>query len=121
MKSVFSDKAPAAIGPYCHATVTGNLVFTSGQLGLDMDADVAKQSEQALSNLKLVLEAAGSCMCKVLKTTCFLSDIKDFSAFNEVYAKAFGDHKPARSCFQVAALPKGAKVEIEAIAELCNC
>ena len=118
MKTVFSEKAPAAIGPYCHATVSGNLVYTSGQLGRDMDADVKVQTEQALKNLSVVLEAAGSCMCKVLKTTCFLSDIKDFAAFNEVYAKAFGDHKPARSCFQVAALPKGAKVEIEAVAEL---
>lgn len=119
MKTIFSDKAPAAIGPYCHATVSGNLVFTSGQLGRDMDADIKVQSGQALENLSLVLQSAGSCMCKVLKTTCFLSDIKDFAAFNEVYAKAFGDHKPARSCFQVAALPKGAKVEVEAVAELC--
>ena len=119
MKTIFSDKAPAAIGPYCHATVSGNLVFTSGQLGRDMDADIKIQSEQALENLSAVLQSAGSCMCRVLKTTCFLSDIKDFSAFNEVYAKAFGDHKPARSCFQVAALPKGAKVEVEAVAELC--
>jgi 2-iminobutanoate/2-iminopropanoate deaminase len=119
MKSIFSDKAPAAIGPYCHATVSGNLVFTSGQLGRDMDADVKAQTEQALENLSVVLESSGSCLCKVIKTTCFLSDIKDFAAFNEVYAKAFGDHKPARSCFQVAALPKGAKVEIEAVAELC--
>ena len=119
MKTVFSDKAPAAIGPYCHATVSENLVFTSGQLGRDMDADIRTQSEQALANLAVVLESAGSCMGKVLKTTCFLSDIKDFAAFNEVYAKAFGDHKPARSCFQVAALPKGAKVEVEAVAELC--
>ena len=118
MKTVFSDKAPAAIGPYCHATVSGNLVFTSGQLGRDMDADVRVQTTQALENLSAVLEASGSCLSKVLKTTCFLSDIKDFASFNEVYAKAFGDHKPARSCFQAAALPKGAKVEIEAIAEL---
>lgn len=118
MKTIFSEKAPAAIGPYCHATVSGNLVFTSGQLGRDMEADVKAQTEQALQNLSVVLEAAGSSLSKVLKTTCFLSDIKDFAAFNEVYAKAFGDHKPARSCFQVAALPKGAKVEIEAVAEL---
>ena len=76
MKTIFSDKAPAAIGPYCHATVSGNLVFTSGQLGRDMDADIKVQSEQALENLSLVLQSAGSCMCKVLKTTCFLSDIK---------------------------------------------
>ena len=118
MKTVFSEKAPAAIGPYCHATVSGNLVFTSGQLGRDMEADVKVQTEQALQNLSVVLESAGSSLSKVLKTTCFLSDIKDFAAFNEVYANAFGEHKPARSCFQVAALPKGAKVEIEAIAEL---
>lgn len=117
MKQIFSEKAPAAIGPYCHATVTGNLVFTSGQLGRDMDADVKVQTEQALENLKNILEEAGASMSDVVKTTCFLADIKDFAAFNEVYAKAFGDHKPARSCFQVGALPKAAKVEIEAIAE----
>ena len=118
MKQIFSDKAPAAIGPYCHATVSGNLVFTSGQLGRDMDADVKVQTRQALENLSAVLEAAGSSLGKVLKTTCFLSDIADFGSFNEVYASVFGDHKPARSCFQVAALPKGGKVEIEAVAEI---
>ncbi len=118
MNKVFCEKAPAAIGPYCHATVHGSLVFTSGQLGRDMDADVKAQTRQALENLGVVLEAAGSKLSKVLKTTCFLSDIKDFAAFNEVYAEVFGDHKPARSCFQVAALPKGAKVEIEAVAEI---
>lgn len=118
MKQIFSEKAPKAIGPYCHAVVTGNLVYTSGQLPLDPAADIRVQSEQALENLKIVLEAAGVSMGNVVKTTCFLADIADFAAFNEVYAKAFGDHKPARSCFQVGALPKGAKVEVEAIAEL---
>jgi len=118
MKEIFSEKAPAAIGPYCHATVHGSLVFTSGQLGRDMDADVKVQTRQALENLSVVLESSGSCLSKVLKTTCFLSDIRDFAAFNEVYAEVFGDHKPARSCFQVAALPKGGKVEIEAVAEI---
>ena len=118
MKQIFSDKAPAAIGPYCHATVTGNLVFTSGQLGRDMDADVKVQTQQVFEHLSAVLEAAGSSLDKVVKTTCFLADIKDFAAFNEVYASVFGEHKPARSCFQVAALPKGARVEVEAVAEL---
>lgn len=118
MNKVFSEKAPAAIGPYCHATVHGSLVFTSGQLGRDMDADVKVQTRQALENLSVVLESAGSRLSKVLKTTCFLSDINDFAAFNEVYAEVFGDHKPARSCFQVGALPKGGKIEIEAVAEI---
>ena len=118
MNKVFSEKAPAAIGPYCHATVHGSLVFTSGQLGNDMDADVKVQTRQALENLSVVLEAAGSRLSKVLKTTCFLADINDFAAFNEVYAEVFRDHKPARSCFQVGALPKGGKIEIEAVAEI---
>ncbi len=118
MKQIFSDRAPSAIGPYCHATVSGNLVFTSGQLGRDMDADVKVQTRQALENLSVVLRDAGSSLSKVLKTTCFLADIKDFAAFNEVYAEVFGSHKPARSCFQVGALPKGGKVEIEAVAEI---
>ncbi len=118
MKQIFSEKAPAAIGPYCHATVNGSLVFTSGQLGRDMDADVKVQTRQALENLSVVLEEAGSSLSKVLKTTCFLADIKDFAAFNEVYAEVFEGHKPARSCFQVGALPNGGKVEIEAVAEI---
>lgn len=118
MNKVFSEKAPAAIGPYCHATVHGSLVFTSGQLGRDMDADVKVQTRQALENLSVVLEAAGSRLSKALKTTCFLADINDFAAFNEVYAEVFRDHKPARSCFQVGALPKGGKIEIEAVAEI---
>ena len=118
MNKIVSEKAAAAIGPYSHATVHGSLVFTSGQLGHDMDADITVQTRQALEELSMVLEASGSRLSKVLKTTCFLADMNDFAAFNKVYAEVFGDHKPARSCFQVGALPKGGKVEIEAIAEI---
>ena len=123
MKTIHTELAPAAVGPYSQAQVSGNYVFTSGQIPLDpatgalVGADIAAQSEQALTNLKAVLEAAGSDCGKVIKTTCFLADMGDFAAFNEVYAKYF-PNKPARSCFAVAGLPKGAMVEVEAVAEL---
>ena len=121
MKTIHTDLAPAAVGPYSQAKSTGNFVFTSGQIPLDpvtgalVGDDIAAQSEQALTNLKAVLEAAGSDCSKVVKTTCFLADIADFAAFNEVYARYFTS-KPARSCVAVKALPKGALCEIEAIA-----
>ncbi len=122
-KKISTDKAPAAIGPYSQAIVTGNLVFTSGQIPINpetgsIDAkDITSQTEQVMKNLGAVLEAAGSDFGKVVKTTCFLSDIGNFAAFNEVYARYFPSN-PARSCVAVKDLPKGALVEVEAIAEI---
>lgn len=118
---VVTDQAPAAIGPYSQGIAAEGLVFVSGQLPIDpatgaMPEDVAAQAKQSLANVKAVLEAAGSSMEKVVKTTIFLADIADFAAVNEVYAAAFPQPCPARSCFAVAALPKSAKIEIEAIA-----
>ncbi|MBQ6239516.1 MAG: RidA family protein [Firmicutes bacterium] len=123
MKYVESPKAPAAIGPYSQAIITNGIVFTSGQIPLDpttgdlKGTTIEEQTVQAITNLKAVLEEAGSSLEKVVKTTCFLADIKDFAAFNGVYARYFTG-KPARSCFEVGALPKGALVEIEAVAEV---
>lgn len=122
MKAINSNNAPAAIGPYSHAYVSGNLVFSSGQLGVDPETGdlkegIAAQTEQAIANLQAVLEAAGSDISKVVKTTCFLAEIADFAAFNEIYAKYFTS-KPARSCFAVKDLPKGGLCEIEAVAEI---
>lgn len=123
MKSVSTEKAPAAVGPYSQAMITGNLVYTSGQIGLVpetgtmVEGGIVEQSHQVCKNLAAVLESAGSSLEKVVKTVCFLQDIKDFAAFNEIYAEYFKS-LPARSCVQAAALPKGALVEVEAIAEL---
>ena len=123
MKYVESPTAPAAIGPYSQAIITNGIVFTSGQIPLDpttgdlKGTTIEEQTVQAITNLKAVLEEAGSSLEKVVKTTCFLADIKDFAAFNGVYARYFTG-KPARSCFEVGALPKGALVEIEAVAEV---
>ena len=118
---VVTDKAPAAIGPYSQGIGTESLVFVSGQLPINsatgaMPEDVKEQAKQSLSNVKAVLEAGGSSMENVVKTTIFLADINDFAAVNEVYATFFPQPCPARSCFAVAALPKAAKLEIEAIA-----
>ena len=115
--------APAAIGPYTQAIVTGNLVFTSGQIPINPASGeveavgIEAQTEQVCRNLSAVLDAAGSSMERVVKTTCFLSDMADFASFNGVYAKYFVS-KPARSCVAVKALPKGVLVEVEVIAEL---
>lgn len=123
MKKITTDKAPAAIGPYSQAVVVGNLLFTSGQIPIDPAAgdivatDITGQSEQVMHNLAAVLAEAGTDFTKVVKTTCFLSDIANFAAFNAVYAKYFSE-KPARSCVAVRDLPKGALVEVEVIAEL---
>ncbi|GHV94861.1 endoribonuclease L-PSP [Spirochaetia bacterium] len=123
MKVVQTSGAPAAIGPYSQAFISGNLVFTSGQIPLSVGTGevvgsaIAEQTEQVVKNLKAVLEAAGSSLVKVVKTTCFLADMGDFAAFNEVYAKHFTG-KPARSTVAVKQLPKSVLVEIEAIAEL---
>ncbi|MEZ9891159.1 RidA family protein [Vibrio lentus] len=123
MKEVITaDRAPEAIGPYSHGNAFGNLVFTSGQLpvcrekGGVVEGGVSEQSRESLLNLQYVLQAAGSDLDAVLKTTCYLSDINDFAAFNEVYKEFFETDCPARSCFAVKDLPLGVKIEIEAIA-----
>ena len=120
MKVVSTPNAPAAIGPYSQALDLGNMVFVSGQIPVDpatgaVAEGIAAQADQSCRNVGAILEAAGVGFDKVVKTTCFLADIADFAAFNEVYAKYFTS-KPARSCVQVAAIPKGAKLEIECIA-----
>ena len=123
MKKIHTDKAPAAIGPYSQAIVHGDLVFTSGQIPINpntgiVDAEgIVEQTEQVMKNLGEVLAAAGSSCEKTIKTTCFLADMGDFSAFNEIYAKYFTE-KPARSCVAVKSLPKGVLVEVEVIAEV---
>lgn len=116
-----AKKAPAAVGPYVHAVKAGNLVFTSGQIGLIPETGVlaegiVAQTEQVIKNLGAVLEEAGLSYEDVIKTTVFLDDINDFAAVNEIYAKYFIGDAPARSCVEVAALPKGALIEIEVIA-----
>ena len=121
MEIITSKAAPEAIGPYSQAIIENGVVFTSGQIPLEPETGamvgggIREQAEQVISNLKAVLAAAGSDLAHVVKTTCFLTDMGNFSAFNEVYAQRFPG-KPARSCVAVLALPKGALVEIEAIA-----
>lgn len=123
-KPVFTLDAPKPIGPYSQAMITGDLVFCSGQLGLNpftgefAGKTAAAQTEQALQNLKAVLNSAGSELSHIVKVTVFLKSMKDFDEVNEVYAKHFVDGKPARSAVEVSELPKGALVEIEAIAEV---
>lgn len=123
MEKIFTEQAPAAIGPYSQAMKVGNLVYTSGQIPIDPAtgnieaADITGQTEQVMKNLAAVLAAAGSGLEKTVKTLCFLQDMGDFAAFNAVYAKYFTGN-PARSCVAVAALPKGALVEVEAVAEI---
>ena len=126
METIIAPKAPAALGPYSAAIKVGELIFTSGQIPADpatgelAPGGIAQQTEQSLKNLSAVLEAAGSGLDKVIKTTCFLTDMADFAAFNAAYGKYFSDHKPARSTVAVKALPKGALVEIECVAEFHN-
>ena len=120
-KTITAQNAPAAVGPYCHAKLAGNTLYTSGQLGLvpatgELPQGVAAQAAQALENLGAVLSAAGMGFGDVVKTTVFLADMGDFAAINAVYAKYFPGEAPARSCVQAAALPKGALFEIEAVA-----
>ena len=120
-KTFTAENAPAAVGPYCHAKLAGNTLYTSGQLGLipatgELPQGVEAQAAQALDNLKAVLNAAGMDFGDVVKTTVFLANMKDFAAINAIYAKYFPGEAPARSCVQVAALPKGALFEIEAVA-----
>jgi len=122
MKKIETTAAPAAIGPYSQAYVSGGFLFTSGQIPLDpatgevVGSTIEEQTERVIANIAAVLEAAGTNFDKVIKTTCFLSDMGDFAAFNGVYAKYFTS-KPARSCVAAKALPKGVLCEIELIAE----
>lgn len=119
-KRIHTDDAPAAIGPYSQAIVLGEMIFTSGQIPVAPDgsvsSDISQQTRQALLNLKAVVEAGGSSFDKVIKTTVFITDMAQFGAINAVYSEFFTEPYPARSCVQVAALPKGVSIEIEAIA-----
>jgi len=121
-KIIATDQAPSAIGPYSQANQIGNLVFTSGQIPLDattmqvVEGGITEQAEKVMQNLVAVLEAAGASAATVIKTTCFIKDMNDFVAFNEVYGKYFPENAPARSCVEVARLPKDVLVEVEAIA-----
>lgn len=121
-KPIATAGAPAAIGPYSQAVQAGNTVYVSGQLPIDpatgafAGADIAAQTQQSLANIRAILEEAGMTMANVVKTTVLLADINEFATMNAVYAQFFTQPYPARAAFQVAALPKGAKVEIEAIA-----
>ena len=120
MKIIHSEQAPAAIGPYSQAYEANGFIFTSGQLGINpstgkMPETITEQTEQACKNIAAILAASGLSMMNVIKTTCFLADINDFKAFNEVYAKHFVS-KPARSCFAVRSLPANGLCEIEVIA-----
>jgi 2-iminobutanoate/2-iminopropanoate deaminase len=121
-RRIATNAAPAAIGPYSQGIAAGEFVFCAGQVGLDptsgdlVEGGIEREAERALDNLRAVLEAAAMTMADVVKTTVFLADFGDFAALNGVYARYFPDPPPARSTFQVAALPKGARVEIEAIA-----
>lgn len=122
LRAISTDKAPKALGPYSQAIVLGDLVFCAGQLGIDpatgqiVSGDIREQTRRVLDNLAAVLEAAGSGLDRVMKTTVFLSDMAEFAAMNEVYAERFGAHKPARSTVPVGLLMRGARVEIECIA-----
>ncbi len=119
---VQTGHAPAAIGPYSQATIAGDLIFTAGQVALDpssgtvIDGGIEEQTAQVLANLAAVLDAPGTSLSRVIKTTVFLTDMADFPAMNAVYAEAFEDHKPARSTVAVAGLPLGVRVEIEIVA-----
>ena len=121
IKKIATDKAPSAIGPYSQAVAVGNMLYTSGQIAINpasgnVEAQgIVGQTEQVMKNLGAVLEAAGTSFENAVKTTCFLADIKDFAAFNEIYGKYFTS-KPARSCVAVRDLPKGVLVEVEVIA-----
>ena len=126
MQSVATDKAPAAIGPYSQAVVAGGLLFCSGQIPLDpvsgelVVGTVEQETERVMENLRGVLEAAGTDFNHLVKTTIYLTDMSDFAAVNQVYGRYFSAIKPARATVAVAALPRGARVEIEAVAELKN-
>ena len=123
MKSVSTDKSPAAAGPYSQAIVCGNLVYVSGQIAADpetgiVSGDISEQARRALENLRNIIEESGSSMKKVLKVTVYLSSISDFPAVNKVYAEFFSEPYPARSCVAVSGIPKGSCLEIDAVAYL---
>lgn len=124
MKTIATKNAPAAIGPYVQGNIVGNLLFASGQIPLDpatgemVGTTVEEQAAQVMKNVGALLDAAGTDFDHVVKTTCFLDDMDDFAAFNEVYARSFSGHLPARSAVAVEKLPKGALVEVEVIAAL---
>jgi 2-iminobutanoate/2-iminopropanoate deaminase len=121
MKVVFTEQAPAAIGPYSQGIIVNNLFYSSGQIPLTaegelVEGDIKAQTHQVFTNLKAVLKAAGATLETVVKTTVFIKNMDEFSAVNEVYGEYFSEHKPARSCVEVARLPKDVQVEIEVIA-----
>lgn len=122
MDIVVTESAPKAIGPYSQATIANGFVYSAGQIALDpqtmeiVRGGIKEQTERVMENLKAVLKAAGSDLSKVVKTTVFLVDMADFTAMNEVYAAAFGSHKPARSTVAVSGLPRAVRVEIEVVA-----
>lgn len=122
LEKIYTDQAPAAIGPYSQAIKIENTLYTSGQIPVDpttgkvISTEITEQAQQVMKNLQAVLEEGGSNLNSVIKTTCFLTDMSDFAAFNEVYGSYFGDHKPARSCVAVKELPLNVRVEVEAIA-----
>ena len=122
IETVATSGAPRAIGPYSQALRAGGFLFTAGQVGFDpatgelVDGGIGEQTRQVLQNIRAILEAGGSGLAQEVKTTVFLVDMADFAAMNEVYADVFGTHRPARSTVAVAALPRGARVEIEAVA-----
>ncbi len=122
LKTLHTEHAPEAIGPYSQAVVAGNLVFTAGQIALDpatmqvVDGDIRVQTDRVLRNVAAVLQAAGASLQSVVKTTVFLQDMNDFAAMNEIYAEHFAGHKPARSAVEAARLPKDVLVEIETVA-----
>ena len=122
MNVVSTNNAPAAIGPYSQATEVNGMIFVSGQLPIDpatgvlVEGDAKAVTRQSMNNIKAILEAAGSSMDKVVKTTVLVQDLGTFGDVNEAYGEFFGENAPARACFQVAALPKGAMIEIEAVA-----
>lgn len=124
MRTIAVDGAPRAIGPYSQAVAAGGFLFTAGQIPLDpatmklVEGDIAASTDRVIDNLVAVLAGAGCQLTDVLKTTVFLADLADFAGMNEVYARRFGEHRPARSTIQVAKLPAGARVEIEAVAKL---
>ncbi len=124
LKAVSTDGAPAALGPYSQAIISGDLVFTAGQIALDpttgklVDGGIAAEAERVLENLSAVLQAAGCSMAHVVKTTVYLADLGDYAAVNKVYGRYFSEPYPARSAVQMAGLPSGARLEIDAIARL---
>ncbi|MCE5039391.1 RidA family protein [Staphylococcus auricularis] len=123
MKTINTSNAPEALGPYSHAVEINGLVYTSGQIPLNLDGeivseDVQAQTKQVLENVKAVLKEAGSDLESVVKATIFISNMDDFQQINEVYGSYFSDHQPARSCVEVARLPKNVKVEIEVISQV---